>query len=67
MDEKINYEIPKKGDLVKLRNGTIAKVTTVIGSDRWGRVEVVVDGTRGYVAIEDIEVLNALERIVKEL
>lgn len=67
MSEQVNHEIPKKGDLVKLKSGIVTTVLNVIGEDRWGKVEVMVGGARGYADIEDLEVLNALDRLVKEL
>lgn len=62
-----NTEIPKKGDVVKLKSGILTKVLSVRGTDRWGQVEVMLHGCRGFVQISELELLNVLDRMVMEI
>lgn len=64
--ERKNAEIPQKGGLIRFASGLIGEVLSVEGGS-WGKVEAMVNGTRVYADVADIEVVNVLERIVMEL
>jgi hypothetical protein len=67
MPRRKNKDLPQKGGIVRCQNGMIGEILrTNVG--RWGdSIEIDVDGTRCYVDLEDVEVINVLERIAREL
>ena len=60
-------QIPKVGDVIKFGNGMVGKVTAILGRHHYADVEAVVNKHRVYGTIDDLEVINALERIVTAL
>jgi len=57
---------PVVGGMVQMRNGMTGEIIGITNANGWcGELEILVDGTRCYVEINDVKVLGVLDRIVK--